>query len=97
MALSNGRFISNGFSIGASACSSRFFARPSQKKNRCSLTFIDVGVFLVPALLLTPRLTADVSANANAGLWQLAQLILRVDDSIGSKNNLFPSSSLVTG
>ena len=40
-------------------------------------------------------LKADVSANANFGLWQLAQLTVESLESIFSENNFLPKAALV--
>jgi len=55
--------------MGANACSSKVFARPSQKKDLLNRRFIAVGVLRTPFLPATPILTADVSANAYCGLF----------------------------
>ena len=53
------------------------------------------GVFLPVRLPRMPRLNAAVSAKANSGLWQLAQLIVESLESIFSKNNFRPRSAVV--
>ena len=42
-------------------------------------------------------LTAEVSAKAYSGRWQLAQLMVLSLESTGSKNNNFPSAALLAG
>ncbi|PZR07237.1 MAG: hypothetical protein DI539_23910 [Flavobacterium psychrophilum] len=55
------------------------------------------GVLRKPFFWCTPRLKAEVSAKANSSLWQDAQLMVRVRDNIGSKNNFLPSVAAVAG
>ena len=53
------------------------------------------GVFLFVGLPAIPVLNAMVSANANAGLWQLAQLTVESLDKIFSENNFLPNRALL--
>ena len=53
------------------------------------------GVFLVVSLPPMPTLKATVSAKANRGIWQLAQLTDESFDNIFSENNLLPRAALV--
>src|ERR1700712_2557142 len=80
-----------------SACCSNVVARPSQKKATCKLIFIADGVLRNPFLLCTPKLIAEVSEKANFSLWQDAQLMVPVRESIGSKNNFLPNVIEVAG
>jgi hypothetical protein len=53
------------------------------------------GTFLFVSLPPMPMLKRSVSANASAGLWQLAQLTVESFDKIFSENSLFPKAALV--
>ena len=53
------------------------------------------GVFRLVSFPPMPTLNADVSAKANAGLWQLAQLMVESLESILSENNFLPRAALV--
>ena len=53
------------------------------------------GVFLLVSFPPMPMLKATVSAKANFGIWQLAQLIEESLDNILSENNFLPRATLV--
>ena len=59
--------------------------------------FIAEGVFRSVNAPPTPRLKRAVSAKAKLGRWQEAQLMVRSEERIGSKNSLSPSSAFVFG
>ena len=90
-----GNPISSGFCMGISDCSCKVTALPSQKKYGRFFMFKTDGVFLAVSFPLIPVLNAVVSANAYAGLWQLAQLTEESNDNIFSENNFLPRAALV--
>jgi hypothetical protein len=53
------------------------------------------GVFLLVVVWFIPKLNAVVSANANSGLWQLAQETEESFDNIFSLNSNLPSLTAV--
>ena len=53
------------------------------------------GVFLLVSFPPMPVLNATVSANANLGIWQLAQLTEESLESIFSENNFLPRPAFV--
>lgn len=57
--------------------------------------FSTEGVLREVSLPLMPVLKATVSAKANSGLWQLAQLTLESLDKNLSENNFSPSCAFV--
>lgn len=69
--------ISSGCAIGINARCSSDFVRPFQKKNKAGFMLSTESVFLFVALPSMPLLKAMVSENPYAGMWQLAQLMLR--------------------
>jgi len=53
----------------------------------------ETGSRALPILPAIPLLTAPPSVKANAGWWQLAQLIVLSSDSIGSKKSALPKAT----
>ena len=53
------------------------------------------GVFRLVSLPSIPTLKATVSAKANVGIWQLAQLTEESLDNIFSENNFLPRPAFV--
>ena len=53
------------------------------------------GVLRLVSLPAIPTLNVTVSAKANLGIWQLAQLTDESLDSIFSENNFLPKAALV--
>ena len=81
--------------MGTGTCSSKVATLPSKKKKSRSDKLVSEGAFRLPSFPKSPLLKATVSLKAYSGLWQEAQLIVCLPESILSLKSSWPSSASV--